>query len=97
MVYLIFNVDYSPLCWTEPLTLDYDTSLDPPGIRVRQVPRLVAADYFAIGYFVWGSLIKNLAQIGYEESITHMIAYAWRLSFHNTEVTMISLLPINIS
>ncbi|KAK6776460.1 hypothetical protein RDI58_027461 [Solanum bulbocastanum] len=36
-----------PLCWLEHLSLDNETGLDPPGIRVRAVPGLVAADYFA--------------------------------------------------
>jgi len=40
--------------------------LAPPGIRIRAVPGLVAADYFAPGYFVWAVLIENLAKIGYE-------------------------------
>lgn len=63
-----------------------ETGLDPPGIRVRAVPGLVAADYFAPGYFVWAVLIENLAKIGYEEKNLYMAAYDWRLSFQNTEV-----------
>lgn len=75
-----------PLCWLEHLSLDNETGLDPPGIRVRAVPGLVAADYFAPGYFVWAVLIENLAKIGYEGKNLHMAAYDWRLSFQNTEV-----------
>ncbi|XP_010541303.1 PREDICTED: putative phospholipid:diacylglycerol acyltransferase 2 isoform X1 [Tarenaya hassleriana] len=75
-----------PLCWLEHLSLDGETGLDPPGIRVRAVPGLVAADYFAPGYFVWAVLIENLAKIGYEGKNLHMAAYDWRLSFHNTEI-----------
>ncbi|KAL9252195.1 putative phospholipid:diacylglycerol acyltransferase 2 [Drosera capensis] len=75
-----------PRCWLEHLSLDKETGLDPPGIRVRAVPGLVAADYFAPGYFVWAVLIENLAKIGYEEKNMHMAAYDWRLSFQNTEV-----------
>lgn len=75
-----------PLCWAEHVSLDYETGLDPPGIRVRSVEGLVAADYFAPGYFVWAVLIANLAQIGYEEKNMYMAAYDWRLSFQNTEV-----------
>ena len=48
------------------MTLDNETGLDRPGIRVRPVSGLVAADYFAPGYFVWAVLIANLAHIGYE-------------------------------
>ncbi|XP_022754812.1 phospholipid:diacylglycerol acyltransferase 1-like isoform X1 [Durio zibethinus] len=75
-----------PLCWAEHMSLDNETGLDPPGIRVRPVSGLVAADYFAAGYFVWAVLIANLAQIGYEEKTMYMAAYDWRLSFQNTEV-----------
>lgn len=75
-----------PMCWLEHLSLDNETGLDPPGIRVRPVSGLVAADYFATGYFIWAVLIENLAKIGYEEKNLHMAAYDWRLSFQNTEV-----------
>ncbi|GMI83910.1 PHOSPHOLIPID:DIACYLGLYCEROL ACYLTRANSFERASE 1, phospholipid:diacylglycerol acyltransferase [Hibiscus trionum] len=75
-----------PLCWLEHISLDNETGLDPPGIRVRPVSGLVAADYFARGYFVWAVIIANLAHIGYEEKSLHMVAYDWRLSFQNTEV-----------
>ncbi|CAI0419455.1 unnamed protein product [Linum tenue] len=75
-----------PLCWTEHMSLDNETGLDPPGIRVRPVSGLVAADYFAPGYFVWAVLIANLARIGYEEKTMYMASYDWRLSFQNTEV-----------
>ncbi|CAL5443774.1 unnamed protein product [Camellia sinensis] len=75
-----------PLCWVEHMSLDNETGLDPPGIRVRPVAGLVAADYFAPGYFVWAVLIANLAQIGYEEKTMYMASYDWRLSFQNTEV-----------
>ncbi|EPS62391.1 hypothetical protein M569_12397, partial [Genlisea aurea] len=75
-----------PLCWVEHMSLDNETGLDPPGVRVRPVSGLVAADYFAPGYFVWAVLIANLAQIGYEEKTMYMASYDWRLSFQNTEV-----------
>lgn len=75
-----------PLCWVEHMSLDNETGLDPPGIRVRPVTGLVAADYFAPGYFVWAVLIANLARIGYEEKTMYMASYDWRLSFQNTEV-----------
>ncbi|XWS18833.1 hypothetical protein CRYUN_Cryun32bG0079000 [Craigia yunnanensis] len=74
-----------PQCWVEHMSLDNETGLDPCGIRVRPVSGLVAADYFAPGYFVWGVLVANLARIGYEEKTMYMAAYDWRLSFQNTE------------
>ncbi|KMS96102.1 hypothetical protein BVRB_002140 [Beta vulgaris subsp. vulgaris] len=75
-----------PLCWVEHMSLDNETGLDPPGVRVRPVSGLVAADYFAPGYFVWAVLIANLARIGYEEKTMYMAAYDWRIAFQNTEV-----------
>ncbi|KAJ0988465.1 hypothetical protein J5N97_006821 [Dioscorea zingiberensis] len=74
-----------PSCWMEHMSLDNETGLDPPGIRVRPVSGLVAADYFAAGYFVWAVLIANLARIGYEEKTMYMASYDWRISFQNTE------------
>jgi len=71
------------------MSLDNETGLDPPGIRVRPVTGLVAADYFAPGYFVWAVLIANLARIGYEEKTMYMAAYDWRISFQNTEVAFV--------
>jgi phospholipid:diacylglycerol acyltransferase len=76
----------------EHMSLNNETGLDPDGIRVRPVSGLVAADYFAPGYFVWAVLIQNLAQIGYEEKNMHMAAYDWRLTFQNTEVRFHGLL-----
>ncbi|KAF2321705.1 hypothetical protein GH714_001646 [Hevea brasiliensis] len=75
-----------PLCWLDHLILHNETGLDPPGVRVRAVPGLAAADYFASGYIVWAVLIENLAKIGYEGKNLFMAAYDWRLSFQNTEI-----------
>ncbi|KAL3699140.1 hypothetical protein R1sor_017162 [Riccia sorocarpa] len=75
-----------PYCWMEHMSLDNETGLDLPSMRVRAVSGLVAADYFAPGYFVWAVLIENLARIGYEERNMYMASYDWRLSFQNTEV-----------
>ncbi|XP_073278063.1 phospholipid:diacylglycerol acyltransferase 1-like isoform X1 [Primulina huaijiensis] len=75
-----------PLCWVEHMSLDNETGLDPSGIKIRPVSGLVAADYFAPGYFVWAVLIANLARIGYEDKNMYMAAYDWRISFQNTEV-----------
>ncbi|XP_068659690.1 phospholipid:diacylglycerol acyltransferase 1-like [Aristolochia californica] len=83
-----------PLCWVEHMSLNNETGLDPSGIRIRPVTGLVAADYFAPGYFVWAVLIANLARIGYEEKTMYMAAYDWRISFQNTEVRDQSLCRI---
>lgn len=80
------------------MSLDNETGLDKPGIRVRPVTGLVAADYFVPGYFVWAVLIANLARIGYEEKTMYMAAYDWRLSFQNTEVPFFDdLIPVDYS
>nr|GMD86251.1 phospholipid:diacylglycerol acyltransferase 1-like [Ipomoea batatas] len=68
------------------MSLNNESGLDPSGIRIRPVSGLVAADYFAPGYFVWAVLIANLARIGYEEKNMYMASYDWRISFQNTEV-----------
>ncbi|GJV10655.1 phospholipid:diacylglycerol acyltransferase 1-like protein [Tanacetum coccineum] len=54
--------------------------------EVRPVSGLVAADYFAPGYFVWAVLIAKLARVGFEEKNMYMAAYDWRLTLHNTNV-----------
>ncbi|XP_057750495.1 putative phospholipid:diacylglycerol acyltransferase 2 [Arachis stenosperma] len=59
--------------------------MDPPGIRVRAVPGLVAADNFVPAYSFWSLLIQNLAKFGYEGKNLYMTSYDWRLSFQNTE------------
>ncbi|GJW94257.1 phospholipid:diacylglycerol acyltransferase [Tanacetum coccineum] len=75
-----------PSCWVQHMSLDNETGLDPFGIKVRRVSGIVAADYFAPGYFVWAVLIANFARVGYEEKNMYMAAYDWLLSFQNTEV-----------
>ena len=57
------------------MSLDNETGLDPSGVRIRLVSGLVAANYFALGYFVWAVLIVNLAHIGYEEKNMYTAAY----------------------
>ena len=42
-----------------------------------------SADYFIPGVqgtYVWGKLIEELAEIGYDESNLHLAGYDWRLS-----------------
>ncbi|KAI9076243.1 hypothetical protein K1719_041816 [Acacia pycnantha] len=69
-----------PLCWLEHLSLNNETGLDPPGIRVRAIPGLAVDSLF------WNGLIENLAKVGYESKNLHMVSYDWRLSFQNTEI-----------
>lgn len=78
------------------MILDNATGLDPPGIRVRPVSGLVAADWFIPGYFVWAVLIEELAKLGYDERSMFMASYDWRLSFINTEVCYTVMLYITV-
>ncbi|PWA74632.1 SAC domain-containing protein [Artemisia annua] len=50
--YIAKLISFRPLCSTEYMSLDNETRLDPPGLRVKHVSGLVTADYFAAGYFV---------------------------------------------
>ncbi|KAL4573202.1 hypothetical protein LXL04_020001 [Taraxacum kok-saghyz] len=73
--------------WRSTIISAETITVSPTGNQ-RFVSGLVAADYFAAGYFVWAVLIANLARIGYEEKNMYMAAYDWRFSFQNTEVTV---------
>lgn len=64
-------------CWLKHMSLDRLTGLDPSGIKLRAASGLEAADYFAAGYWVWGKVIENLADIGYTSNEMFMAAYDW--------------------
>ncbi|PWZ02701.1 putative LRO1-a lecithin cholesterol acyltransferase-like protein [Testicularia cyperi] len=72
--------------WVRHLSLDPDTGLDPPGIRVRAAEGLDAASFFAAGYWIWSKVIENLAVLGYDTNNLFLASYDWRLSFYNLEV-----------
>lgn len=42
--------------------------MDPDGIKVRAASGYHAADYIMGGYSLWGPLIENLAQLGYDHN-----------------------------
>ena len=71
----------SPKCWLEHMALDPFTGLDPDGIRLRAAEGMEAADYFFGPFWVFGKIIENLADIGYDTSNMSMQPYDWRLSF----------------
>ncbi|KAI8885249.1 LACT-domain-containing protein [Backusella circina FSU 941] len=71
--------------WIEHVMLDPETGLDPPGIKLRAVRGVEAADYFVSGYWVWAKVIENLAGIGYDTNNMHFASYDWRLSYSNIE------------
>ena len=68
-------------CWREHLALDPFTGMDPENIRIRAAQGFEAADYFMANYWVWGKLIENLADIGYDASQMVVESYDWRLAF----------------
>jgi phospholipid:diacylglycerol acyltransferase len=68
-------------CWRQHMALDPFTGIDPPNIRVRAAQGFEAADYFMANYWVWGKIIENLADVGYDGSNMAMESYDWRLSF----------------
>ncbi|GLD97099.1 hypothetical protein PINS_up005782 [Pythium insidiosum] len=60
--------------------LNRTTGLDPEGIKLRPANGLEAADYVIGGYWVWGKIIENLADIGYDTNSMYMAPYDWRLT-----------------
>lgn len=76
---------FDPKCWIEHIKLNGSTWSDPDGIKLRAASGLGAADYFITGYALWGKLIQNLADVGYDEDSMHLAAYDWRLPFFQLE------------
>ncbi|KGG51617.1 hypothetical protein DI09_307p10, partial [Mitosporidium daphniae] len=81
MKFLIFDKK----SWLKHLSLDLETGLDPPGIKLRAAQGLAAADFLVPGYWVWGPIIKNLGSIGYDPSNLYMASFDWRLSISDLE------------
>lgn len=67
-------------CWLEHVMLNRSTGLDPQGIKLRPASGLEAADYIVGGFWVWGKIIENLADIGYDSNNLFMAPYDWRLT-----------------
>ncbi|SPC65375.1 probable LRO1 - a lecithin cholesterol acyltransferase-like gene, mediates diacylglycerol esterification [Ustilago sp. UG-2017b] len=72
--------------WVRHLSLDPETGIDPPGIRVRAAEGLDAASFFAAGYWIWSKVIENLAVLGYDTNNLSLASYDWRLSYYNLEI-----------
>merc|ERR1712176_1152111 len=70
-------------CWKEHMMLDPYTGTDPDGIHLRAAEGIGAADYFLgpLGFWTWGKIVENLADVGYNPSIMSMEPYDWRASF----------------
>ena len=67
-------------CWLQHLMLDNKTWEDPQGIKMRSGSGYSATDYLFPGYWVWGKIIHNLADVGYDPSNMLMMSYDWRLT-----------------
>ena len=68
-------------CVIEHFGLDLMTGKDPEDIRIRAAQGFEAADYFMGNYWVWGKILENLADVGYDGSTMSMEPYDWRLAF----------------
>lgn len=79
---LLADVD----CWRRHMTLHPFTGGDPsPTIRLRPTEGMQAGDYFMAPYWVWGKLIQNFNDVGYDPSNMAMMSYDWRLPNQITE------------
>ncbi|KAL0592569.1 hypothetical protein ABG067_000133 [Albugo candida] len=67
-------------CWLEHVMLNRSSGLDPNGVKLRPAAGLEAADYVIGGYWVWGKIIENLADIGYDTNSMFMASFDWRLA-----------------
>lgn len=54
--------------------LNETTGLDPNDIKVRAASGIRAADYIMGYYSLWGTVVKNLADLGYDENSIHMVS-----------------------
>ncbi|KAJ8537298.1 hypothetical protein ON010_g13298 [Phytophthora cinnamomi] len=72
-------------CWLEHMMLNRSSGMDPDGIKLRAAKGLEAADYLIGGFWVWGKMVENLAEIGYDSNNLYMAAYDWRLMPHLLE------------
>ncbi|KAL3670753.1 hypothetical protein V7S43_003941 [Phytophthora oleae] len=72
-------------CWLEHMMLNRTSGMDPDGIKLRAAKGLEAADYLIGGFWVWGKMVENLAEIGYDSNNLYMAAYDWRLMPHLLE------------
>eukprot|EP00397_Hematodinium_sp_SG-2012_P019264 GEMP01019785.1.p1 GENE.GEMP01019785.1~~GEMP01019785.1.p1 ORF type:complete len:664 (+),score=81.53 GEMP01019785.1:36-1994(+) len=76
----------NPECWFRHMSMDETTGGDPTDpisgrpIRVRPAEGFAASDYFFEGYYVWGPIIENLADLGYDTKSMVLVAFDWRLS-----------------
>jgi hypothetical protein len=70
--------------WVKHITPREDGWSDPPGIKVRAHPGFEGIDYMADNFlkkasFIFGKLISNLIDVGYEPKSMVAAPYDWRL------------------
>jgi hypothetical protein len=84
---MLKNIVADRECWLRHMQQNESTWSDPFGKRVRAASGLSAADYFLSPdtYYIWGPIIANLAELGYDESSLFLAAYDWRLSYRELE------------
>ncbi|RYG43331.1 hypothetical protein EON68_00575 [archaeon] len=75
----------NPGCWLEHIMLNQSSGLDPDGIKLRAATGLRALESLVGAYTLWGALVRNAAQLGYDESSMLMATYDWRLGFEAQE------------
>lgn len=73
------------VCWLQHLKLNATTGSDPAHIKLRPAQGLEAADFILPGFWVWGRMIENFAELGYDHNNLVMAAYDWRLDIINLE------------
>jgi phospholipid:diacylglycerol acyltransferase len=77
---MLTSMAMSAKCWKRHMQLDEETGLDPPGVRVRAASGLEAVEYLLPGFWVWGQIVENLADVGYDSSNLQAAPYDWRLA-----------------
>ena len=77
---MLTSMAMSAKCWKRHMQLDEETGLDPPGVRVRAASGLDAVEYLLPGFWVWGKVVENLADVGYDSSNLQAAPYDWRLA-----------------
>lgn len=72
--------------WARQISLDPETGLDPPEIKVRPGIGFSSSDYILPLYWVWQKILNNFGILGYDNLNMHVCTYDWRLSMENLEL-----------
>ncbi|PFH53776.1 hypothetical protein AMATHDRAFT_136887 [Amanita thiersii Skay4041] len=82
---MLSQVTFNKEKWIAAMMLDPVTGLDPPGVKIRAAEGIDAASMFIHGYWIWYSIVENLAVVNYDTNNLYLAAYDWRLSYSNLE------------